>query len=71
MEGDSTDIRSGVSYLGYGLSKSFTAAVAWQVLGGSLSSNVALTRCVVAELNPEKAFVDLWITLRWDFPDLP
>jgi len=45
-----------VSYLGYGLSRSFIAAAAWQVLGGSLSSNVALTRCVVAELNPEKAY---------------
>ncbi|GAM86989.1 hypothetical protein ANO11243_050100 [Dothideomycetidae sp. 11243] len=45
-----------VTYLGYGLSKSVTAAVIWQVLGGALSSNVAITRCVVAELNPEKRF---------------
>ncbi|EXJ76961.1 hypothetical protein A1O3_10118 [Capronia epimyces CBS 606.96] len=45
-----------VSYLGYGLSRSFITAVVWQVLGGSLSSNVALTRCVVAELNPEKRY---------------
>ncbi|KIV87894.1 hypothetical protein PV11_03410 [Exophiala sideris] len=45
-----------VSYLGYGLARSFVAATIFQVLGGSLSSNVALTRCVVAELNPEKAY---------------
>ncbi|KAK5474398.1 hypothetical protein LTR43_006414 [Exophiala xenobiotica] len=45
-----------VSYLGYGLSRSFIAATAWQVLGGSMSSNVALTRCVVAELNPKKRY---------------
>lgn len=50
-------VRAGISYIGYGLSRSFITAAVWQVLGGSLSSNVALTRCVVAELNPEKAFV--------------
>jgi hypothetical protein len=48
------DNNPGMSYLGYGLSKSFAMAVFWQIFGGALSSNVALTRCIVAELNPEK-----------------
>jgi hypothetical protein len=63
------DMRIGVSYLGYGLSRSFVAATAWQVLGGSMSSNVALTRCVVAELNPEKRFVDLSSSSRLHHPE--
>ena len=48
---------AGISYVGYGLARSFPAAVLWQVFGGAMSSNVAITRCVVAELNPEKKYV--------------
>lgn len=48
-----------VFYLGYGLSRSFIGACVCQVLAGALNSNVALTRCVVAELNPEKKSVTL------------
>lgn len=40
--------------VGYGLSRSFIAAVLFQVFGGLMSSNVGIVRCVVAELNPEK-----------------
>ena len=58
------NMMAGISYLGYGLSRSYIAATVWQVLGGCLSSNVALTRCVVAELNPEKRFVALSISER-------
>lgn len=47
-------LRPGISYTGYGLARSFPVAVLWQVFGGAMSSNVAITRCVVAELNPEK-----------------
>ncbi|OCK78866.1 MFS general substrate transporter [Lepidopterella palustris CBS 459.81] len=43
-----------IAYVGYGLSRSFPAAVAWQVFGGAMNNNVAVIRCVVAELNPEK-----------------
>ena len=53
---------SGISCIGYGLSRSFVAAVAWQVFGGAMSSNVGIVRCVVAELNPEKRYdpPELW-----------
>lgn len=44
----------GLACIGYGFSKTFVSAVAWQVFGGAMSSNVGITRCVVAELNPEK-----------------
>jgi MFS family permease len=44
----------GLACIGYGFSKSFISAVAWQVFGGMMSSNVGIVRCVVAELNPEK-----------------
>lgn len=47
----------GVVCIGYGLSRSFISAVLWQVFGGAMSSNVAIVRCVVAELNPEKRSV--------------
>lgn len=30
------------------------SAVAWQVVGGAANNNVAIIRCMVAELNPEK-----------------
>ncbi|KAI9820715.1 MAG: hypothetical protein M1827_005085 [Pycnora praestabilis] len=46
----------GIACIGYGFSKTFISAVAWQVFGGAMSSNVAITRCVVAELNPEKRY---------------
>ncbi|KAE9368881.1 MFS general substrate transporter [Stipitochalara longipes BDJ] len=49
-------ICSGISCIGYGLSKTFVSAVAWQVFGGAMSSNVGIVRCVVAELNPEKRY---------------
>ena len=45
---------SGISCIGYGLSRTFISAVVWQVFGGAMSSNVGIVRCVVAELNPEK-----------------
>jgi hypothetical protein len=48
---------AGISCVGYGFSRSFVAAVAWQVFGGAMSSNVGIVRCVVAELNPEKRSV--------------
>ena len=44
----------GISCIGYGFSRRFAPAVFWQVFGGAMSSNVAITRCVVAEINPEK-----------------
>lgn len=43
-----------VSYFGFGLSKTFAEAVAWQVLGVALSNNIAVTRCVVAERHTDK-----------------
>ncbi|KAI9844839.1 MAG: hypothetical protein M1837_005257 [Sclerophora amabilis] len=49
-------LSSCVSYLGYGFSTSFASAIAWQIVGGAMSSNVAITRCIVAEINPEKRF---------------
>ena len=49
----------GLASVGYGFSKTFVSAVAWQVFGGAMSSNVGITRCVVAELNPEKRQVVL------------
>ncbi|KAK5122313.1 hypothetical protein LTR85_004224 [Meristemomyces frigidus] len=45
-----------VACIGYGFSTTFTSAVAWQVFGGATNSNVAIVRCVVAELNPEKRY---------------
>jgi hypothetical protein len=44
----------GMAFIGNGFSRNFISAVAWQVLGGAMSSNVGIVRCVVAELNPEK-----------------
>ncbi|KAI9798290.1 MAG: hypothetical protein M1833_004862 [Piccolia ochrophora] len=49
-------LSSCISSIGHGFSTTFWAAVAWQVFGGAMSSNVAITRCVVAELNPEKRY---------------
>ncbi|CZR66360.1 related to E.coli tetracycline resistance protein TCR1 [Phialocephala subalpina] len=49
-------LSSGLACIGYGFSKTFVSAVAWQVFGGAMSSNVGIVRCVVAELNPEKRF---------------
>jgi len=49
-------LSSGLACIGYGFSKTFESAVAWQVFGGAMSSNVGITRCVVAELNPEKRY---------------
>ncbi|KAH7370908.1 major facilitator superfamily transporter [Rhexocercosporidium sp. MPI-PUGE-AT-0058] len=49
-------ISSGLSCIGYGFSTTFASAVAWQVFGGAMSSNVGIVRCVVAELNPEKRY---------------
>lgn len=45
-----------ISCIGYGFSRRFVPAVFWQVFGGAMSSNVAITRCVVAEINPEKRY---------------
>ncbi|ORY18286.1 major facilitator superfamily domain-containing protein [Clohesyomyces aquaticus] len=49
-------VSCGISYIGYGLSRSLGVAIFWQVFGGIMSNNVAITRCVVAELNPEKRY---------------
>ncbi|KAF8851776.1 MFS general substrate transporter [Acephala macrosclerotiorum] len=49
-------LSSGLACIGYGFSTTFVSAVAWQVFGGAMSSNVGIVRCVVAELNPEKRF---------------
>ena len=48
---------TGIAYVGYGLSTTFVSAVVWQVFAGAMNSNVAIVRCVVAELNPEKRSV--------------
>jgi MFS family permease len=50
-------LSSGISILGYGFSRSFASAVAWQIVNGSMNANVSMVRCMVAELNPEKLFV--------------
>lgn len=52
-------LSSGIASIGYGFSTTFISAVLWQVFGGAMSSNVGITRCVVAELNPEKRCVYL------------
>ncbi|MCJ1306306.1 hypothetical protein MMC08_009126, partial [Hypocenomyce scalaris] len=49
-------LSSGLACVGYGFSKSFVSAVGWQIFGGAMSNNVGITRCVVAELNPEKCY---------------
>ena len=49
----------GISCIGYGFSTTFPSAVAWQVFGGLMSSNIAMTRCIVAEINPEKRSVTI------------
>ncbi|KAF2473884.1 MFS general substrate transporter [Lindgomyces ingoldianus] len=49
-------VSCGISYIGYGLARSFAMAIFWQVFAGLMSNNVAITRCVVAELNPEKRY---------------
>ncbi|KAG0647318.1 Major facilitator superfamily multidrug transporter mfsB [Hyphodiscus hymeniophilus] len=49
-------LSAGIAHIGYGFSRNFVSAIAWQVFGGAMSSNVAITRCVVAELNPEKRY---------------
>lgn len=54
-----TDGFIGLSCIGYGFSTTFASAVAWQVFGGAMSSNVGIVRCVVAELNPEKRSVNI------------
>lgn len=46
-----------MSYIGYGFAHSFPTAIFWQVFAGLMSNNVATTRCVVAELNPEKWYI--------------
>lgn len=48
---------SGLAMIGYGFSTTFLSAASWQVFGGAMNSNVAIVRCVVAELNPEKRLV--------------
>lgn len=45
-----------IACVGYGFARSFPAAVAWQVFGGAMNNTVAIVRCVVAELNPEKKY---------------
>ncbi|KAF2715745.1 MFS general substrate transporter [Pleomassaria siparia CBS 279.74] len=42
--------------LGYGFSETFKAAVAWQVLDGALNATLAMVRCMISELNPEKRY---------------
>ncbi|KAH8591069.1 major facilitator superfamily domain-containing protein, partial [Bisporella sp. PMI_857] len=49
-------LSSAVASLGYGFSRTFISAVAWQVFGGAMSSTIGIARCVVAELNPEKRY---------------
>ncbi|KAF2121410.1 major facilitator superfamily domain-containing protein [Lophiotrema nucula] len=49
-------ISCSISYIGYGLARSLPAAIFWQVFAGLMSNNVAITRTVVAELNPEKRY---------------
>ncbi|KAF2798991.1 MFS general substrate transporter [Melanomma pulvis-pyrius CBS 109.77] len=46
----------GISYIGYGFARSFPTALFWQVFAGLMSNNVAITRCIVAEFNPEKGY---------------
>ncbi|KAJ7202174.1 major facilitator superfamily domain-containing protein [Mycena rebaudengoi] len=49
-------LSSAIACLGYGFSRSFVSAVAWQIFGGAMNNNIAIVRCVVAELNPEKRY---------------
>ena len=45
--------------IGYGLSRSFASAVIWQVVGGSMNSNISMVRCVVAEMYPDKRYIPI------------
>ncbi|KAF7548918.1 hypothetical protein G7Z17_g6747 [Cylindrodendrum hubeiense] len=45
---------SSISILGYGFSQTFVMALTCQILDGALNSTVSMTRCVIAELNPQK-----------------
>ncbi|KAF2034855.1 MFS general substrate transporter [Setomelanomma holmii] len=48
-------LASSVVTVGYGFSTTFPQAIAWQMLDGALNANVAMARCMTAELQPEKS----------------
>lgn len=50
---------SSASIVGYGFSRTFHHAVAWQVLDGGLNATVAMVRCMTAELNSQKRYAIL------------
>ncbi|KAH6629752.1 major facilitator superfamily domain-containing protein [Boeremia exigua] len=49
-------VASSVATFGYGFSRTFYEAIAWQTLDGALNATVAMVRCMTAALNPEKQF---------------
>jgi len=53
-----------VATLGYGFSETFKAAIAWQILDGALNATIAMIRCMISELNPDKPYENPNV-LRW------
>ncbi|KAF2109623.1 major facilitator superfamily domain-containing protein [Lophiotrema nucula] len=49
-------LATSVATLGYGFSKTFAQALMWQMLDGALNATIAMVRCMIAELNPEKSY---------------
>lgn len=47
-------IASSLATVGYGFSTSYKVAITWQILDGALNSTIAIVRCMISELNPEK-----------------
>lgn len=47
-------LASSFAIVGYGFSRSFAVAVAWQVADGALNANLAMVRCMISELYPAK-----------------
>lgn len=50
-------LASSFATMGYGFSRTFKEAIAWQILDGALNATIAMVRCMTAELNPEKRCV--------------
>lgn len=47
-------VTTGLTSLGYGLSRNFGSALTFQVLEGLLNSNMSMLGCIASELYPEK-----------------
>lgn len=43
-----------VGMLGYGFSRSFASAMAWQLVDGFLNSSISMVRCITSEMYPDK-----------------